>query len=82
MSLYGNIGNSAMDLMDRDYNSFAYRWIKFGISGGMGSAIESGVPYNTMKYLLNGFKSYVETYITPALEDSWTKFNTPKKLKP
>ena len=81
MSAYGTFGNSTMDILDGHYSDAAYRWTQFAISAGMGKAIESGVPYNTLKNMLNAFKTYSETYILPVLNDSWYKFNAPKKSK-
>lgn len=78
ISLFGTLGNVGMDVIEGNYDSAFYRSAKFGVTFGMGRAIESGVPYNTMKYLLDAFKSFSEAYVVPVLEDSWTKFNSPK----
>lgn len=81
MSLLGMSGNVTMDLIDLNFDSAAYRLIKFGASFGMGKAFEA-LPYKNFSYILDGYKEVLDTYIAPVLEDSWNKFNPqPNKLK-
>lgn len=75
VSLFGTVGNVGMDVIEGQYESAFWRSAKFGASFGMGRAIEAGVPYSTLQYLMNAFKSFSETYVTPVIEDSWNKFN-------
>jgi hypothetical protein len=83
ISFYGTAGNSVMDILDGHFDDAANRWSMFVFSAGMGKAIESGIPYENLKNMLNAFRVYSETYVLPVLENSWNKFNPPhKKIKP
>lgn len=79
ISTYGFMGNITLDLVNKDFDAAGYRALKFSASLGAGKAIEKYVPYNTAQTLLKSSKSYMETYVMPVLEDSWSKFNIPRK---
>jgi RHS repeat-associated protein len=79
ISVYGFAGNITLDLVNKDFDNAGYRAIKFTAFLGAGKAIEKYVPYYTAQTMLKGSKSYMDTYVMPALEKSWSKFNSPKK---
>ena len=81
ISAFGTAGNVIMDGIDGEWSSAFYRSAKFGVTFGMGKAIEFGVTYKSAQYFINGYKSFIETYIAPVIEDSWNKF-TPRPNKP
>ncbi|QSB26179.1 hypothetical protein [Flavobacterium sp. CLA17] len=76
ISGFGTAGNMTMDAIEGKWDSFAWRGIQFGAGLGMGRALDH-LP-QTAGYLINSAKSFSETYVMPALEDSWNKSNTPQ----
>ena len=81
VSLYGTLGNTALDFIDGDINGGVYRLAKFALSAGMGKALNA-IPFKTFVNMANGYKTLLETYVVPVIEDSWNKFNPPSnKLK-
>ncbi len=79
LSLIGTAGNVIMDGIEGEWGSAFNRTAEFGLYFGMGRAIKSGVPQKTLQNSLNAFQAYFSTYVMPIFEDSWNKFNTPKK---
>jgi hypothetical protein len=80
-SLYGTLGNTALDFIDGDINGGLYRLGKFALSAGMGKALDA-IPFKTFSNMANGYKALLETHVVPVIEDSWKKFNPPSnKLK-
>jgi RHS repeat-associated protein len=80
ISTFGTAGNVIMDIIEGQYDSAFYRTAKFGVTFGMGKAIEKGVSFAGAQQFWNGYKSFMETYVAPVLEDSWNKF-TPRQNK-
>ena len=60
-------------LIDKKPESATYRIVKFVVFAGAGSAIEK-IPYAPAKSIINVVKGFSDTYISPAIEDSWNKF--------